>query len=273
MYAQTKIQLFNQLRCGGYSNTELECILNTYELVIRLLTGRYRPSGKTSIAHAVGTASILSSLGVRPEVVAAGLLHAIYIHGDFGGRATGISDAKRKRVRCAVGKEVEEFVARYESLRWTDQTISAIHDGLHELGPIDRDVILVRLANELEDNLDWGILYCSNADARRRGTQRMGHTMVGIAAELGFPGLSAELRQAFKATALAEIPVELQGQNSQNGDFLIVPRSYRRLLSVALNQQLRRGLHFLRNHQLLRRLAGRLHRVRLSLGVGQKARS
>ena len=271
MYAQTKIQLFNQLRCGGYSNTELDCILRAYELVIILLTSRYRPSGKTSIAHAVGTASILSSLDVRPVVVAAGLLHAIYIHGDFGGGASGISSAKL--VRRAVGNEVEEYVARYASLGWTDQTISAIHDGLHELGPIDRDVVLLRLANELEDNLDWGILYCSNADARRQSTQRMGHTVVEIAAELGFPGMAAELEQAFKGTALAEIPVELQGQYSQTGDFLIVPRSYRRPLSVALNQQLHRGLHFLRSHQLRRRLAGRIHRVHLSLGLGQKARS
>lgn len=74
-YAQTNLQLFNQLRLNGYSNTELACIFNAYKLVVSLYTACFRPSGKTFIAHLVGTATILSFLRAPASVVAAGLLH------------------------------------------------------------------------------------------------------------------------------------------------------------------------------------------------------
>ncbi|NJP21002.1 MAG: hypothetical protein HC763_20665 [Hydrococcus sp. CRU_1_1] len=85
VYAQTNIQLFNQLRDRGYSNAELQEIFNAYQLTIELFTGQFRASGKTFIAHLVGTASILTHLRVSSKLIAAGLLHAAYSQGDFGG--------------------------------------------------------------------------------------------------------------------------------------------------------------------------------------------
>ena len=96
-YAQTNIQLFNQLRHGGYSNTELSLVRDAYELAMDLFTGRYQPSGKPFVAHVVGTASILASLRLSAQVVAAGLLHNVYEQGDFGNGRNGFSKAKRER--------------------------------------------------------------------------------------------------------------------------------------------------------------------------------
>ena len=60
-YAQTNIQLFDQLQHEGYTEDELNVIRDTYALATRLFTGLFRPSGKTFVAHAVGIASILGS--------------------------------------------------------------------------------------------------------------------------------------------------------------------------------------------------------------------
>ncbi len=83
-YAQTNIQLFNQLRQDGYSDADLILVRNAYELAMVLFTGRFQPSGKSFIAHVVGTASILAWLRLPAPVVAAGLLHNVYENGDFG---------------------------------------------------------------------------------------------------------------------------------------------------------------------------------------------
>lgn len=102
-YAQTNLQLFNQLRLEGYSNTELGCILNAYKLAMYLFTGCFRPSGKTFIAYVVGTASTLSSLHLPAKVVAAALIHAAYASRDFGNEEKGISDAKREQIKPSNG--------------------------------------------------------------------------------------------------------------------------------------------------------------------------
>ena len=88
-YAQTNIQLFNQLQREGYGAADLEAVARAYDLAIALTTGRFRASGKTFIAHLVGTAGILGSLKAPGPLVVAGLLHAAYAAGDFGDDQSG----------------------------------------------------------------------------------------------------------------------------------------------------------------------------------------
>ena len=88
-YAQTNVQLFNQLQSEGYSKKDRERVREAYEFAMRLFTSLFLPSGKTFIDHLVGTASILASLHMPVEIVAAGLIHAAYLHGDFGGATNG----------------------------------------------------------------------------------------------------------------------------------------------------------------------------------------
>ena len=64
-----------------------------------LFAGLFLPSGKTFIDHLVGAAGILLPyLHMPVELVAAGLIHAAYLHGDFGGATKGISEIKRKQL-------------------------------------------------------------------------------------------------------------------------------------------------------------------------------
>ena len=60
--AQTNIQLFNQLRRDAYSDGDLNLVRHAYESAMVLFSGRFQPSGKSFIAHVVGTASILAWL-------------------------------------------------------------------------------------------------------------------------------------------------------------------------------------------------------------------
>jgi (p)ppGpp synthase/HD superfamily hydrolase len=248
-YAQTNLQLFNQLQREGYSMEDRISIGKTYQLAMKLFTGRYRPSGKTFIAHVIGTASILASLHVSAKIIAAGLIHSIYAEGDFGSIKKGVSLTKRKQVISIVGQEVEDYVYRYAGLAWNVQNISTICDRIDQLTPIDRDIILIRLADQLEDNLDLGIMYCSNHRNRQIFFKNMGSIMVEIANKIGFPTLATELEIAFKATLLATIPREFCQQYQESYSFLISPKSYRRKLLGAVFQKFARGrnqLHSIR---------------------------
>jgi (p)ppGpp synthase/HD superfamily hydrolase len=229
-YAQTNVQLFNQLRSEGYSKEDRGRISEAYEFAMGLFTGLFLPSGKTFIDHLVGTASILASLHVPVNVVAAGLIHAAYLHGDFGVARQGISEVKRKQVRDVVGEEVEEYVARYDRLLWNPQKILFLRDTLDELSPMDRNVLLMRLANELEHHLDLGPLYYDRAEQEQKWRQRYveiyGPMMVATAEKLGFPSLSAEMTTLFGNIMSAQVPIESRIRSNQHVAYLVVPKSY-----------------------------------------------
>ncbi len=245
-YAQTNIQLFNQLHHEGYSNEEIGLVQDAYQLAMRLFTGQYRPSGDTFISHLVGTASILAFLHTPINIVTAGLLHAAYIHGDFG--IIGLmlmSGKKRRKIREVVGDVVEDHIARYTRLKWSSKAILDISDRLDNLAPIDRDVLLIRLTNELEDNLNLGALYCSDADRRRQYIERWGQDMVEMADRLGFPALASELSRVFKEVTSTEIQGELLICSGRDRAYLIAPRSYRMRLSYVFFHTIFIGMRFL----------------------------
>src|SRR5262245_54021661 len=223
-YAQTNVQLFNQLRSEDYSRKEIERVRQAYEFAMSLFTGLFLPSGKTFIDHLVGTASILASLHVPIELVAAGVLHAAYLHGNFKSLRKGNSETKRDQLKHAVGKKVEDYVARYDRMLWGSKTIPVFRDTLDELDAIDRDVLLLRLANELEHNLDLGSLYRENWP---QYIERYGSAMVIMAEKLGYPLLSAEMATVFRNIASVQIPMEARIRSTQDSAYLIMPKSYR----------------------------------------------
>jgi (p)ppGpp synthase/HD superfamily hydrolase len=228
-YAQTNIQLFNQLQREKYCADDLKAVFSAYELAASLMTGRFRASGKTFIAHLVGTASILASLKAPGSLVVAGLLHAAYPAGDFGDGRPGVSAAKRERVRSVIGEQAEEYVRRYDSLGWTDQTVRSVLFGLENMSPIDRDVVLMRLANELEEFLDLGVHYCG--EQRRLGSSAGGRCrlMVELAGRLGYPNLAEEMARIIEESASATVAPELLAPHARNSSFLVAPESLQRL--------------------------------------------
>ena len=226
-YAQTNLQLFNQLRRESYAREDLAAVSRAYELAISLFTGRFRASGKTFIAHLVGTASILASLRAPSPLVIAGLLHAAYAAGDFGDDEQGISEAKRARIRDSVGEQVEEYVHRYQCLEWSDRTVESTAAGLAEMSPIDRDVLLMRLANELEEFLDLGLHYGGERRRAASSGERRCRLMIEMARTLGYPRLAEELARAVDESASATIESDFLPR--RNTSFVVAPSSYQRL--------------------------------------------
>ena len=237
---QTNIRLYNDLIARGYPDADIHGLRAAYDLSTRLFTSCFRGSGKPFLAHAVGTAGILGVLQARGPVVAAGLLHAAYTHGDFGDGRTGMSDAKRTCVRRTVGEEVEALVARYTTLAWGESAVRALCGRISTLSLDDRAVLLMRLANELEDHLDLGITYCGDAEHRRQLIRSWLHVCVNLAEELGHPELGGALTEVFRnSLCVAAHPALV---TSQAVSHLLPPASFRPRLLVRLRRVLaRRG--------------------------------
>ena len=226
LYAQTNIQFFNQLRSLEYSAADLILVRDSYELATELFASRLRPSGKPFLCHLVGTASILASLKVSPILVAAGLLHAAYTQGNFGASRRARSRARRRWVRSVVSDEVEKLVASYGKLQWSEKTVPEIYEALDRMSNSDRDILLIRLANELEDHLDLGALHCANAESRRKHIQSYLHFCVQMAERLDQRVLAEALERAFSETLVVEIPAFLR--SGQRKSFVTHAFSWRR---------------------------------------------
>ena len=69
--AQTNLQLYNQLLALSWPADDLERVRAAYEFVDELFSGLHRGSGKTFIAHLIGTASVAAGVDGRHDVVLA----------------------------------------------------------------------------------------------------------------------------------------------------------------------------------------------------------
>lgn len=241
MYAQTHLQLLNQLRDLEFSGTDLVTVDGAHTYARELFAGCYRASGKPFVCHLVGTASVLGDLDLPVAVVAAGLLHAVYTLGDFGAGWLGGSDPKRAQVRQRMGNEIEDLVHRYTQHPWETDTPATIESRLAKGDQIDREVVLIRLANEVDDHFDGGILYCRDATARLERARHVRQAVVDIARRLGQPNLSSALEIAFDRCLSMRVPAQLQ--TSHDASFVVptVSRTQWRFRRVAAALARRKG--------------------------------
>lgn len=237
--AQSNLQLFNQLIANGYSENELVCVVNAYKLIMNLFTGVFRSSGKTFIAHLVGTASILVDLKAPVEIVTAGMLHAAYASGEFGDGARGITEAKRTQLKGAFGQKTEEYVYRYTLWPEEDKPSTSAADYVNVLTPLEKDVLLIRLANQLEEYLDLGMLY-SGHGRQNKYVSDENYIFVEVAQVLGFSSLAAELKVVFDEVFSTKIPPILANITEHSSSYLLPPKTHQKRFSVALSSGIRR---------------------------------
>ena len=252
-YPQTNLQLFGLMHRAGYSETDLAVVSRAYDLAVRLFTAKYRGSGKPLLAHLVGTAGVLASLRAPAPIVAAGVLHAAYIFGDFGDAAGGATAEKRETIRREVGAGVEDIIARYDALRWDESSIEEIQASIAGLSPDDRGVLLLRLANELEDHLDLGVLYCGNAEDRRAAIRSWLRGCVDLAQHLGQPALAASFERVFGEILSGEVPTVLRQPHDYTHTVAPLSSTFRPRVALRL---------FAERHPRLGRLVGRWTRGR-----------
>ncbi|MCZ7527197.1 MAG: HD domain-containing protein [Acidimicrobiia bacterium] len=208
--AQTNVQLYGQLRRAGWSEGDLIRLRGAYELATVLFSGALRPSGKTFVSHLVGTASVVASLGGRPDLVLAGLLHAAYAFGEWGDGSRRVTPRRREELRRVAGDGAEQLVAGYTDLPWNASALADLRSRADGLGPAERDLVLLRLANEVEDHLDEAMGYCGTPSDEMHRPARLGE-MAGLADALGLAPLAVALRGAAAAApAWAEVPSGLR---------------------------------------------------------------
>ena len=230
-YAQTNLELYTQVRAEGYDEAAQDAVLCAHGLAMRLFAGLHRASGKVFLAHLVGTASALVEARARLPVVVAGLLHAAYTHGEFGDGRRGITTAKRARVAPVVGEESESLIARYTGFRWRSEALPGLRAAVSGLDAAEREVVLMRLANELDDHLDLGILYYADAERRLKLLEPLA-VCVDLAHDLGHHRLADALANAFAACRAAKIPAATS--RPADGSFLLAPASHRPALRIRL---------------------------------------
>jgi hypothetical protein len=154
-FAQTNLQLLAQLRRAGWAPDEVEAVAAGYRLAAQVLAGWYRPSGKPFVDHFVGTASVAAAAGARPAVVRAALLHNAY----GGVLASDGSPKRRQQVRAAIGPEAEHLVWAFSNFAWDDAAVLDLLARVDDLTPLEHDLVVLRLANEVDDHLDLGLLH------------------------------------------------------------------------------------------------------------------
>ena len=167
VYAQTPVALLRQMRDAGYPASEIVAVGRASDLAARLFAGLHRASGKPFVAHLTGTASVLASIGSPLRLVVAGILHATYVLGRFGDGPSGATPSRRALLAGSIGGSAEEIVFRYATLPWEQGETNGSSMTMDRLDPLERDVVVARLANEVEEAIDCGILFHLDGESRR----------------------------------------------------------------------------------------------------------
>jgi (p)ppGpp synthase/HD superfamily hydrolase len=247
--AQTNLQLFQQMRTEGYSAAELAMVAKAYLVATKLFANRFRPCGRPFVAHLVGTGATLVWLKCPIHMVVAALLHAAYQEGDFPNSLEGMTPGKRKELSAAIGAEAEALVAAYTLGSRSLTGLMASHARFNQMSPFERDILLMQLANELDDYRELAGNHAANADERVDVIRKSGLQQVEMAEWLGRPHLAQALRETYADSIAAVVPAPLVSHFADG--YAILPASCRtrynilaRRLGVKIRNRLRRHLGF-----------------------------
>ena len=228
--AQTNLQLYNQLVALGWSDADLDRTRRAYELATDLFAGQLRPSGKTFVAHLVGTASAVAAANGRADLALAGLVHAAYTHGEFGDGRRNAAESKRDAVRSVIGSEAESLVHGYGALDYDPSTIEDWSTQSRDLSPAEHDLAVLRLANEIDDHVDLGTRFCD-----RRGnpmsTDAVFKRMQALALVVDEPALAGLIERLASDESGVTVPAVLR--SPATASTRMAPRSHCLRLVIA----------------------------------------
>jgi len=117
----------------------------------------------------------------------------------------------------------------------------------HRMSPLERDILLIQLANELDDYREFASNHAANADERIEVIRQCGPQQAEMAEWLGRPELARALRETYAESIAAFVPKALQSEFSYG--YEIVPKSCQvrynilaRRLGVKIRNRMRRHL-------------------------------
>jgi len=253
--AQTNLQLYAELTAGSYSDRALDLVGVAYDAAMELFSGQFRGDGRPFLAHLVGTAAILGRLRAPIDVVLAGLLHSAYEFGDFGDGTSGMDAAKCGRLEAIVGLEAERLIAAYTAFPWNEKTIVQLAERADKLSEREKQLVLIRLANIVDDTTDHGVLYCDKAVYLTVLLDRTEPHLKRLAIAIGQPAFAAAVEHLHAELKSAKIASALR--RARPGSFVLAPASYTPRGGVKLRK-------------LLQRLHGKVTRIHRRSGKRNK---
>jgi GT2 family glycosyltransferase len=212
--AQTNIQLYLQCMVLGYEDREFIVLRNAYRLAQVWFNGLYRGCGRPFLAHLVGTASILARYGASVALVAAGMLHSVYEFGILGIGGRGITEEKRRYVTRKTNHEVENLLYHYANLDWGGADIAAMERNLDDMPLPTAQVLLLRMANELEERHDQSLAFCAKKNTSNDSLEPWLPLFRNVAERTGATGLYEELHDALRKTREFKPPEALCSQHT-----------------------------------------------------------
>jgi len=211
---QTNLQLYAQLMRLGFDEAELALVNRAYLFAARQTSSVLRGSGKPFACHLVGTAALIAEAGEGCVPVTASLLHAIYQDRvPFPGNRP--LPGRREYVGAHFGGDVETLVHEYHEFEcarldaYTDEQLRQ-----------RRTVVMIRLADEIEDLLDGGVAMHGKPDddatvggsaaSRRAQKARLAPEFLRAARVVEAPTLHRHLEVWLDRTATATWPASLR---------------------------------------------------------------
>ncbi len=197
-FALTYPQLMNQALGQGFDEPSLGRLRAAYDFALKFFDGFYRAQGVPFICHLVRTASIVLAEKQAPEAVMAALLHSAYM---FGAPAS-----RRAQLKQKAGEAVESLVSAYTEFPWrAEKTVQTHLEKLPGYSLQTRQVLVMRLANELEDHLDEAMVY-RGVFPYQEWIETRGKTIIELARRMERKELAEELEQNFKTTLMRSLP-------------------------------------------------------------------
>lgn len=196
--AQTNLELYAQAIEHGYRQRDRQRIADAYQFALRQVFPLARGSGKPFIAHLVGTASLVLESGCADDWVIAALLHALYQRRvPFSG---GLApEGRRRLVAERFGAAVDDLIDRYTHFEG-----EALVRVTPAFARANRDVVTLRLADELEDLCGNALALHGGPDAddastrgsygsRRAAKTNDAEALLSAAGTLDLPGINRGL--------------------------------------------------------------------------------
>jgi (p)ppGpp synthase/HD superfamily hydrolase len=212
----------NQAQCAGYSDNDLGRLAEAFELALEISDGIYRMQGVPLLNHLVTNASILIFEQKRLEIVIAGLLHASYVLHRFQDSLRSCNlQARRKELKLLLGTEIEELIWSFDHIPWYSQKALETHlEQFEKLTQKQRDVLVLRLANEVDDYLDNSAEYALYGRNGYRSDECLG-LCIELAARLEVASIHREL---VKIRDLDEVPPSILVRGFSTGYEIASPR-------------------------------------------------
>ncbi len=156
--AQTNIELYEQMLELGFSNEAISRVNDAYLFSMDKVYALYRGSGKPFICHLVGTASLLVSAKQSLELILGALMHALYQNRVPFENFLEI-EKRRVIVSEKFGPKVESLIFDYTNFENTNLT-----DVQLDNPNLKRDIVVLHLADHVEDLLGYSIFLHGNVD-------------------------------------------------------------------------------------------------------------